>query len=121
MKKNNIFITILLCLTTLFTNGQSWLLTGNSGTNSTTNFIGTKDAQALIFKTANAERIRILNNGFVGIGTTAPKALLNLPSKGSVTLSTTDNFLLGSTASNNLAFDYNKIQARNNGAANTLQ
>src|SRR6266498_4864498 len=59
--------------------------------------------------------------GFVGIGTTAPKALLNLPSKGSVTLSTTDNFLLGSLTSNNLALDYNKIQARNNGAANTLQ
>jgi len=59
--------------------------------------------------------------GFVGIGTTAPKALLNLPSKGSVTLSTTDNFLLGSLTSNNLALDYNKIQSRNNGAANTLQ
>ena len=65
--------------------------------------------------------MRIATNGFVGIGTTTPKALLNLPSKGSVTLSTTDNFLLGSVTSNNLAFDYNKIQARNNGAANTLQ
>ncbi len=35
--------------------GNSWLLTGNSGTNSTTNFIGTTDAQPLVIKSLNRQ------------------------------------------------------------------
>jgi len=99
---------------------QSWLLNGNNGTSPTTNFVGTKDSKALVFRTNNVERMRVLPNGRVGIGTTAPSALLNVNVTSNVSLGTTDNFLLGATNNFNLAFDNNEIQARVNGAGNTL-
>lgn len=46
-----------------------WSLTGNSGTTAGTNFIGTTDSRALVFKTNNVERIRINPYGSIGIGT----------------------------------------------------
>ena len=59
-------------------NGIFWGLTGNSETNPTTNFIGTTDNQPLAIRTNNLERVRILNNGNVGIGKTNPTALLDV-------------------------------------------
>jgi len=38
---------------------SGWGLTGNAGTNSGTNFIGTTDAEDLVFKANNTERIKI--------------------------------------------------------------
>ncbi len=49
-----------------------WALTGNTGTTPATNFIGTADAQPLVFRANNDEKIRILPNGNVGIGTATP-------------------------------------------------
>ncbi len=50
--KQLFFLLTLAALThTAF--AQSWLLTGNSGTNPPTNFLGTKDATALLFKVNN--------------------------------------------------------------------
>lgn len=46
----------------------NWSLTGNSGVNPETNFIGTVTNDPLVFKTHNVERMRILTNGNVGIG-----------------------------------------------------
>ncbi|MGE3799466.1 MAG: beta strand repeat-containing protein, partial [Candidatus Kapaibacterium sp.] len=50
-----------------------WLLLGNSGTNPTTNFLGTIDSQALVFRTNNVERARLGTNYNLqgGNGTTA--------------------------------------------------
>ncbi len=48
---------------------DAWSLTGNAGTDPTTNFIGTTDAQDVIIKSNNSERIRVLSSGEVGIGT----------------------------------------------------
>ncbi len=48
--------------------GKAWLLSGNSGTNSSVNFIGTTDAQDLIFKTNNNTIVTIDQSGHVGIG-----------------------------------------------------
>lgn len=53
------------------TGGESWQITGNNNTNAT-NFLGTTNAQPLIFRTDNAERMRIQANGRVGIGTNNP-------------------------------------------------
>lgn len=44
-------------------NAQTWNLTGNSGTNSATNYLGTSDNQNLVFKTNNIERIKIISGG----------------------------------------------------------
>ena len=49
-----------------------WRLTGNSGTNVSTNFIGTTDAVDWTIRTNNTERIRVESGGNVGIGTTNP-------------------------------------------------
>jgi hypothetical protein len=48
----------------------AWGLTGNAGTNPSTNFLGTTDNNGLIFKTNNTERMRISSGGGVSIGTT---------------------------------------------------
>jgi hypothetical protein len=53
--------------------GGGWSLLGNATTNPTTNFIGTTDAQRLVFRTANVEQVTILpTSGNVGIGIAAP-------------------------------------------------
>ncbi|MDP4199655.1 MAG: hypothetical protein Q8922_03530 [Bacteroidota bacterium] len=47
-----------------------WRTWGNAGTTASYNYLGTKDAQPLVFKTANTERMRILSTGQVAINTT---------------------------------------------------
>jgi hypothetical protein len=56
--------------------GTAWLTGGN--TVQPTDFLGTLTATPLIFKTNNAERMRISSGGSVGIGTTSPNDLLSL-------------------------------------------
>ena len=55
-----------------------WKILGNSGTTAGTNFIGTTDAQDLVFKTNNAETARLTSGGFIGVSTSAPNAQLSL-------------------------------------------
>lgn len=55
---------------TYTTSGTVWSLTGNGGTNPSTNFIGTTDEQGLAFRTNNSSRMYISADGNVGIGTT---------------------------------------------------
>lgn len=52
-----------------------WSLTGNAGTNESTNFLGTTDAKPLMFKTNNAYSGQISNNGMVAFGTGAAALL----------------------------------------------
>lgn len=47
------------------TGGQGWALTGNTGTSSGTNFLGTTDNQSLTFKVNNTEKVRIEVNGTI--------------------------------------------------------
>jgi hypothetical protein len=70
--------------------GSAWALTGNSGTNPAVNFLGTTDAQPLVIRTNNTERMRVTATGNVGIGTAAPTERLQV-SDGNVAITNTDN------------------------------
>lgn len=72
MKKHLLFATIVTCVYFLQTQfntclGQSWNLTGNTGT-TTSHFLGTTDAKDLRFRTSNTQRMVINSSGLVGIG-----------------------------------------------------
>jgi len=75
-------ISALVLLISIQMSAQSWSLTGNSGTNPLTNFLGTKDNKPLLFKTNKAERMRISPTGLVGIGNSPTHAQLEI--KGSI-------------------------------------
>jgi hypothetical protein len=111
-----VFLGLIACAT----NAQNWLLRGNAGIDQKTNFVGTTDGNPLIFKTNGVERMKINKNGSIGIGISNPGARFNVLVGSNVSLTTTDNFLLGPVTGFNLAFDNNEIQARNNGNGNTL-
>ena len=49
--------------TELSSQASAWSLSGNTGTNSTTDFIGTSDAQDLSFRTNNIDRLRLSQSG----------------------------------------------------------
>jgi len=59
MKKTIILLAAVLGITA---NAQTWNLTGNAGT-AVTDFIGTTDSKALIFKTNNTEKMKINPDG----------------------------------------------------------
>jgi hypothetical protein len=71
----------------------AWSTTGNTGTTPGTNFLGTTDAQALIFKTNNTEAARILSTGAVYLG-----------NSGSLSATTTSN-ILNVYGSQNINYD----------------
>lgn len=61
---------------------QSWTTTGNTGTNPSTDFIGTTDNKALKIRTNNSVRVTVNGSGKVGIGNTSPAFKLDV--KGSI-------------------------------------
>lgn len=85
--KKIFLLTLLSCMA--FNKAQSWSLTGNSGTNPATNFIGTTDNKELVFKTNNEERFKIADGrAFFNINTVDGDGIDiidNTPSKNSGT------------------------------------
>ncbi|MEP7168008.1 MAG: tail fiber domain-containing protein [Bacteroidota bacterium] len=57
---------------------QSWSLTGNTGTNSSTNFIGTKDNVNFKIRTKNNVRMTITSGGKIAIGNGLPAFKLDV-------------------------------------------
>ncbi len=75
---------------------NAWVLTGNAGTNASTNFIGTTDAVDWVVKTNNVERMRVLSGGNVGIGTNTPA--IKLVVNGSTSVGNTAHAVTGSNS-----------------------
>ena len=74
-------------------NNLFWRLIGNSATNPATNFVGTTDNNALVFRTNNAERARIAANGNLRIGdANYPTILPSQPDDARTKLSATNGF-----------------------------
>ena len=67
---------------------KNWSLNGNTGTNSSTNYLGTTDAIDLKINTAAIERIRILSGGQIAVNTPAAPASSDLLT---ITTNTTNN------------------------------
>ena len=94
---------------------SGWSLTGNSLTNSSTNFIGTTDSMDFIIKTNNKSRIHITASGSILYGSS------------SFDLSNPENMLInaGTTNSSNVATfkgsinNYLQVGVQNNSSANT--
>lgn len=118
MKIKNLLL-LSLCIISInnLLNAQNWSLTGNSGTNPGTNFLGTTDKKALVLRTNNKERIRILPNGKVGIGLSNPKFLLDV--NGNINIADDSAYYIGSTRVFSTPFGHNLIIGQD--AAHDLQ
>ncbi len=69
--------TTLPATDTISNQNVLWSLKGNN-TISSNSFLGSTNNAPLIVKTNNAERLRVAENGWVGIGTATPKAALQI-------------------------------------------
>ena len=76
-----------------------WSLTGNSGTNPASTFMGTTDNTALSIRTNNQTRLTVTDDGNIGINTTTPTARLDVRS---ATGTTGANFHLAGNSSVNV-------------------
>ncbi|MEA1973596.1 MAG: hypothetical protein U9N34_09970, partial [Candidatus Cloacimonadota bacterium] len=113
----------------LTTQGANWSITGNAGIAPSTDFLGTTDAQPLIFSTNGTERARFLSGGNFGIGTVTPDVFFHIfgddtdlarPNDDATYSNTTGLFVIGDITGRNLVIDQNEILARNNEAASSL-
>ena len=99
---------------------SQWSLTGNAGTAVNTNFLGTTDNKGLVFRTNNAERMRLTGAGNFGIGTTSAVSRFHVIGNSSTSLTGAGYIISGDVGSYNLSLDNNEVQSRNDSAANTL-
>ena len=57
---------------------NAWTILGNTNTNPTVNFLGTTDAQDLVFRTNAIEQMRLTSSGLLGIGVATPSVQLHI-------------------------------------------
>ena len=94
MKKNFIqALLIVFLISTAYTaTSQSWLLTGNAS-NPASAFFGTTDNKAILFKTNNTERGRLLTNGNWQFGLSSNTAVID--ASGKLSFSGTGGYVVG--------------------------
>lgn len=95
-KNNEVFIVKIPKQT------NSWELTGNSLTDPNINYLGTSDAQPLVIRTSNIERVRVLSNGDIGIGTNTPTSTLQINGSVSESISVITSTTVLNSAHNKL-------------------
>lgn len=83
---------------------NDWTLLGNAGTNPSTNFIGTTDAQDLVFRTGNTEKMRLLNNGRLSVSTSTPRGRIHAEERFINNIGTIYPLLPGVTVQDNSDF-----------------
>jgi hypothetical protein len=95
---------------------KGWSLTGNAGTTPGTNFIGTTDAESLVFRVNN------LRSGFIGYGTSNTsfgyQALISNTSGNYNTATGTDALLTNSTGNSNSAYGSYALLSNTTGISN---
>ncbi|MBP2619249.1 hypothetical protein [Chryseobacterium jejuense] len=131
--KKCLFSLSILAYVLSYSQTQTWNTTGNAGTNSATDFIGTTDDQPLVFKTNGVEKIKLSPSGrLVFYNTNSQTWNYNLyigggnenPSESPVMNYANVAVGLGSmisntTGSSNTALGYNTMTNNTKGSINT--
>lgn len=106
---------------------SGWGLTGNAGTNPTTNFVGTTNAQDFVIRTNGTEKVRVTTNGRILMSNTpgSNTSLFIGQSSGNTTTTAQGNVAVGrntlsavTTAANNVAIGYNSQLSTTTGGTN---
>lgn len=98
----------------------SWLETGNTGTNPTTNFIGTTDGQDLSFRTNNQEKMRLTQQGQLEFLNTGSSVFIGEGVGGYDDLTDNRNTFIGAFSGfSNTNGDNNSFFGFNSGGSNT--
>lgn len=103
--------------------GNNWSLIGNSGTNPTTNFLGTIDTQDLVFRTNNLERFRNFNaTGNTSFGSTSDtnNARLNVLANTNTSLSGLFVTQSNAAATTNATYGVNIVNSANSSTGETF-
>jgi len=114
--KNQILI-IAICALSTQAQSQSWSITGNAGTNPSTNFIGTTDAKNFKIRTNNSIRVNITSNGKIGIGNFTPVYKLDV--KGG-SINTDSVYRIGGNIVLSVMGNNNCFTGVNSGFSNTI-
>jgi hypothetical protein len=93
---------------------STWNAKGNAGTNPSTNFIGTTDAQGFAVRTNNLDRIRVTSGGNVGVGTLSPDTQLQVEGTQDNN-GTTALLKITNTGGASMLLDGNEIDGASNG------
>jgi hypothetical protein len=96
-----------------------WSLTGNAGTTQGTDFLGTIDAQPLVFKTNDVEAARITANGDLAVGHTVSTARISALDDTSTAIEGTSGSASGVVGASNLATGVSGMSSSGTGVGGT--